>query len=486
MLEKVPYWLCHESFTNEVLQRACCGGLQQQTALPEISELSAKLALEFIHLRLAKASVVYNKLRTDAKPRRRQSRLVRVQKNKDMSCACCASRFECPLSKLELSKARGYNMLDVEVMRGSWKSREGQQVRRYVGKFAKEEASLLEDATRLLRACTGMVIFADMAGRRVAKYRNVFSWQQGRREEACARLLQVLKCIESNSWGRVETAANGWPVLIKTPWTSLCPAARKELLKANVPLFSFAVWPPTDQTAKHMTKAAGYAADASNPAADAPNAACVDRELAHMQAAVPKDSSTLAAETGSQVEPHQRPSTDQNNSAAAPKTSAVLQAGAEPGSQDHPLQDDAEHELSSVASDQEQTDAEVWAELFSGPTSRQAQSYIDLRQETERALGQLKDPGVYTYKDKGDSKLRRLRLKAECSPVACAGCTRVLRASLASHDQEQVIIVKARGHHGTLQAPQGGCLWTVAEAHVIQKYLNSTDSPSTIVECVQP
>ena len=51
MLEKVPYWLCHESFTNEVLQRACCGGgLQQQTALPEISELSAKLALEFIHL----------------------------------------------------------------------------------------------------------------------------------------------------------------------------------------------------------------------------------------------------------------------------------------------------------------------------------------------------------------------------------------------------------------------------------------------------
>ena len=120
------------------------------------------------------------------------------------------------------------------------------------------------------------------------------------------------------------------------------------------------------------------------------------------------------------------------------------------------------------------------AELFSGPTSRQAQSYIDLRQETERALGQLKDPGVYTYKDKGDSKLRRLRLKAECSPVACAGCTRVLRASLASHDQEQVIIIKARGHHGTLQAPQGGCcLWTVAEAHVIEKYLNSTDSPST-------
>ena len=53
MLEKVPYWLCHESFTNEVLQRACCGGLQQQTALPEISELSAKLALEFIHLRLS-------------------------------------------------------------------------------------------------------------------------------------------------------------------------------------------------------------------------------------------------------------------------------------------------------------------------------------------------------------------------------------------------------------------------------------------------
>ena len=116
------------------------------------------------------------------------------KKNKDTSCACCASRFECPLSK-----ARGYNMLDVEVMRGSWKSREGQQVRRYVGKFAKEEASLLEDATRLLRACAGMVIFADMAGRRVAKYRNVFSWQQGSREEACARLLQVLKCIESNS-----------------------------------------------------------------------------------------------------------------------------------------------------------------------------------------------------------------------------------------------------------------------------------------------
>ena len=72
-----------------------------------------------------------------------------------------------------LRLARGYNMLDVEISRGSWRRREGSTVRRTVGKYAQTPSELEQASQTLLRGCLGGAIFADTAGLHVARYRGV-------------------------------------------------------------------------------------------------------------------------------------------------------------------------------------------------------------------------------------------------------------------------------------------------------------------------
>ena len=61
MLEKVPYWLCHEGFMNEVLFRLTADiaypGQPQAQLGNYVSQISGQYALEFVHLRLVQASV---------------------------------------------------------------------------------------------------------------------------------------------------------------------------------------------------------------------------------------------------------------------------------------------------------------------------------------------------------------------------------------------------------------------------------------------
>ena len=56
MLSKVSPWLCHEAFMNEVLDRLGAALLKDTKPILEDHEIgvqSAKLAMEFLHLRLA-------------------------------------------------------------------------------------------------------------------------------------------------------------------------------------------------------------------------------------------------------------------------------------------------------------------------------------------------------------------------------------------------------------------------------------------------
>ena len=124
MMEKLPYWWTHESLVTHVLNMALghvASGEQGSLSKQVLGENVVKAALEFTHLRLA----------------------------------------------------RGYNMLDVEISRGSWRRREGSTVRRTVGKYAQTPSELEQASQTLLRGCLGGAIFADTAGLHVARYRGV-------------------------------------------------------------------------------------------------------------------------------------------------------------------------------------------------------------------------------------------------------------------------------------------------------------------------
>ena len=143
------------------------------------------------------------------------------------------------------SQARGYNVLDVEISRSAWKGREGQTVRQHVGRFAKLEAdTLLQRCVRILRACPGRCIYADMVGRSVAKYRHVFSLQSCLREKARAGLLECYDFMQNQAWGEAQEACNGWPVFVKKEWGDMSPCAKRALEKADIPVFLFKSFPP--------------------------------------------------------------------------------------------------------------------------------------------------------------------------------------------------------------------------------------------------
>ena len=67
MLEKIPYWLCHEAFMNEALSTLCLQNdhLQQDVeATCCIHEHSAKMAMQFVSLRLVRTPVLTQSYQT--------------------------------------------------------------------------------------------------------------------------------------------------------------------------------------------------------------------------------------------------------------------------------------------------------------------------------------------------------------------------------------------------------------------------------------
>ena len=63
-----------------------------------------------------------------------------------------------------LRLARGCNVLDNETAAGSWKGREGRQVRKYTGDYKEIPDQKRLEALRLYRGCQGPVIFPDTMG----------------------------------------------------------------------------------------------------------------------------------------------------------------------------------------------------------------------------------------------------------------------------------------------------------------------------------
>ncbi|CAE7609269.1 unnamed protein product, partial [Symbiodinium sp. CCMP2592] len=154
MFEKLSYFWTHEGLLTTICQEAIASIVERRpfTSGPrEIPASASKLALEWTHRRLA----------------------------------------------------RGFNMLDVDISRASWRAREGAGVRRSVGPF-KAAASHAQDVAVKLRATPGPVIYADVAGRNVPVFRNVYSCDAVKREDAYQKLVATGQYLERHDLGVFE------------------------------------------------------------------------------------------------------------------------------------------------------------------------------------------------------------------------------------------------------------------------------------------
>ena len=346
--------------------------------------------------------------------------------------------------------ARGYNVLDVEISRGSWRNREGAHVRKSVGPFAQLLSELEQDSVRLLRASPGLYIFADMAALAVPKYRGVYASTEAERKLALQRLVLVFEFLEKCQLGVVQHADGKWPVFCKTSKPRLLPEAVKRLEEWGVPSFSFETL---------LESSVNLAAEES--CNRSPNLAKVP--------AAENDGSWQIAGHGIR-ESQQGPAGKPGSAAASIRMPGKRQQHGAPAGSAQAATDGAKPSDRRVASlDAEPSqDGGEWEEIFHGPPSRLVHTYTELRNEVEAVLGRNKDPGLYEMKDRGSNSSGRC-LKGTCSPTSCIGCSRQITASLQRTEQQTVLIIRARGQHGKLVKPAGQKLWNVAEQYVLEE-----------------
>ena len=129
-----------------------------------------------------------------------------------------------------VSKARGYNMLDVEISRSAWKGRDGGTVRQYVGRYAKQVGSTLrEDAARALRAATDLEVHADVVARAVAKYRAVFTGTERERQDVMQQLHESSYTCRTRAWAQSRLPQMAGPYFTKNSVAFLA-CSREEMV----------------------------------------------------------------------------------------------------------------------------------------------------------------------------------------------------------------------------------------------------------------
>ena len=101
--------------------------------------------------------------------------------------------------------ARGYNTLDVEIANGTWKGREGREVRGAVSDYAKLLPKCAARTQRICRACVGPVIYADILGLHVARYRGVYSKDLAARKQVYGRFRRILIYMDDQGTQQLTT-----------------------------------------------------------------------------------------------------------------------------------------------------------------------------------------------------------------------------------------------------------------------------------------
>ena len=96
-----------------------------------------------------------------------------------------------------------------------------------------------EVAVKLLRATPGAIIYADVAGRNVPVFRNVYSGDALKREDAYQKLMAMGQHLERHGFGVLKVRPGTWPIFVKHPWGSMSKEAQNTACKWAIPLHFF-------------------------------------------------------------------------------------------------------------------------------------------------------------------------------------------------------------------------------------------------------
>ena len=372
------------------------------------------------------------------------------------------------------AKARGYNMIDVEISRGAWRGREGARVRQYVGKFAARCDTEQEEICRVLRGVPGSIVCADAVAKTVARFRHVFSPERSKREGAALRLRKLFSHMECMGWGSADTAANGWPVFLKHSVADMPNSiAKKQHADANLPGFGWVPFParaPRADLKQLQSEQSGACPKQQQQQQQQQQLAFeVPCHVPAPNTLVQEDSNTqpLGAPALPQVElevPHEHTLKTVEDESAQLNT-AIVQAWEQHA--EIPRQMVARKDAGGLPSD------EAWFVLHEGHCSS-IDSYKSFRAYIERTLGAMKDPGVYAMHDQDRKNI--FCIFAHCNAAACKDCTRKVRAEVPRQVGAQRVKILAKGRHGVLAKPDGGRLWNVAEQFVLNKHFPRKDN----------
>ncbi|CAK9005086.1 Uncharacterized protein SCF082_LOCUS8446, partial [Durusdinium trenchii] len=345
-------------------------------------------------------------------------------------------------------------MVDVEISRSAWKAREGGRVRQYVGQYSRQGDEETAEMIRLLKSASSMTLCADMIGRAVAKYRHVYSNRPERREATAKQMSCIFQQMQENGWGKVEPAENGWPVFRKYELMEMDGAARKKLLEVQVPTFMWQRFPPAARKAGKKTEPKGPSneADERTQCATPSRTAPLETTAATSKAQTSELAAKLSFATTKLEQRHQEESPQLQRE--MPPECPVVQMGmmqdasqecvprtqAAQGRHDARKPQKLSQKQSDKASKEETHPArnassrtkavaeEDWETVFEGQV-RMEMTYEKLREMMETKLGEQKDPGIYTCKDKSRTT-KRIELRANCKETACCNCTKQVKVSL--------------------------------------------------------
>ena len=326
----------------------------------------------------------------------------------------------------------GASVLCADMRRRSW-----QRVKR---------ANIIADDTRwnvgaalLLKSSCGSAVTPEAATRAGPMFRNLLEGTASDSAKAAKAFMEALEFLADRGFGEIQPCPHSktqWPMFVKRHFHQLPESALKQLAEIHVHPISFGLHMYT-LDGKAATRASGEAGDAALPEPNLSGWSNTEETEDHI--------------------------TERVRVQTAQQTVCVeeLQVA------------ESKEDTQKLVHHTKPNHSEPWVAVFEGASDSTDFSYTALRGHVEVALARQRDPGIYTFKDRTQrkAKIQKIQLYGECKPTACVQCTFNVRAQMTCQAQGLKIRVETRGKHGALALPQGGCLWTVTEWHVIQEAL---------------
>ena len=288
-----------------------------------------------------------------------------------------------------------------------------------------------------LASCS-MTITADMAARAAPMFRPLLTKGTPATEKAGALYVQALQYLMERGFGVSKHCNTSiWPMFVKRHYYNLPQSCKEQLAEISVHPLSFGLHIPWVPISKAW-----------------------------------EPSMTHNTETKKDVRTNERPDGGENHkqeNGAPDRHEPVMGRPEGEAEQDVVPAPDAEEEK------EEEKEATSYNTIFCENLQDYISNFHALRERVCDALAKRRDPGVYTFYDKGCRGQTR-KLMAECKQSACHNCTIRVWAFYSLAQDPPQLKVRMTGQHGRLEAPRGGRLWTVTEEHIIQNNVQEMTS----------